>query len=145
VRAVVQRVSQASVSVDQQTISSIGTGLLILVGAAGDDNEDSARALSQKIAKLRIFPDANNKMNRSLLDIGGSALVVSQFTLLADLRRGNRPSFVGAARPGVAEPLIEVFSEELETLGIDVEHGRFGASMQIAIVNDGPVTIVLDS
>ena len=140
-----QRVSEASVSIDQQTISSIGTGLLILVGAAGDDNELSARSLSQKIAKLRIFPDGDNKMNRSLLDIGGSALVVSQFTLLADLSRGNRPSFVGAARPEVAEPLIEVFSEELEKLGIDVEHGRFGASMQIDLVNDGPVTIVLDS
>ena len=118
---------------------------MILVGAAGDDNELSARSLSQKIAKLRIFPDGDNKMNRSLLDIGGSALVVSQFTLLADLSRGNRPSFVGAARPEVAEPLIEVFSEELEKLGIDVEHGRFGASMQIDLVNDGPVTIVLDS
>ena len=142
-----QRVSKASVSVsvDQETIASIETGLVILVGAAQDDDEDSARSLSQKIAKLRIFPDGDNKMNRSLLDIGGSALVVSQFTLLADLRRGNRPSFVGAARPEVAEPLIQVFSEELERQGIDVAHGRFGASMQIALINDGPVTIVLDS
>lgn len=144
-RAVVQRVSRASVSVDQQTIASIETGLLILVGAADGDDEDSARSLSQKIAKLRIFPDGDNKMNLSIVDIGGAALVVSQFTLLAELRRGNRPSFVGAARPELAESLIKVFSEELERQGIDVAHGRFGASMQIALVNDGPVTIVLDS
>ncbi len=144
-RAVVQRVSQASVVVDGQTISSIATGLLILVGAAIDDDEESARFLSEKVAKLRIFPDGDGKINLSLIDVGGSALVVSQFTLLADLRRGNRPSFVSAARPEIAEPLIDVFSRELERIGVDVQRGQFGANMEVALVNDGPVTIVLDS
>ncbi len=144
-RAVVQRVREASVSVDEQVVGAIGVGLVILVGVTHNDTDHDARFLAQKIAALRIFEDAAGKFNFSLLDIGGSALVVSQFTLYADSRRGRRPDFMAAARPEVAEPLIERFVAHLREQGLRVETGRFQAKMLVTIHNDGPVTILLDS
>jgi D-tyrosyl-tRNA(Tyr) deacylase len=141
VRAVVQRVTRASASPG----GAIGQGLCILLGLARDDDEATARALAGKIARLRIFENAEGKFDRSLLDAGGAALAVSQFTLIADTRKGNRPSFSDAAPPERAEPLYERFCEELTALGIQVERGVFGASMAVELVNDGPVTIVLDA
>lgn len=145
-RAVVQRVSSASVRVDGQTVGACGSGLLVLIGARHDDTSENATRLAAKIARLRIFPDEAGRFDRSLLDVGGDALVVSQFTLLADSRRqrGTRPSFSDAARPELAEPLIERFCEALREHGIRVETGVFGAHMEVELVNDGPVTIVLD-
>jgi D-tyrosyl-tRNA(Tyr) deacylase len=144
-RAVIQRVTQASVSVDHQIIGAINQGLMILVGVTHDDDETSARYLAQKIATLRIFEDDAGKFNFSALDVGASALVVSQFTLYADTRRGRRPDFIDAARPEVAEPLIEQFVALLREQGLKVETGKFQAHMLVNILNDGPVTIILDS
>ncbi len=144
-RVVIQRVSRASVSVAGARVASIGRGLLVLVGAARGDGEAEARRLAQKCAELRIFSDAEGKFNLSLLDVEGEALVVSQFTLLADARRGKRPSFVGAAPPEEAEPLVEAFAQAMREAGAPVQTGRFGAKMSVELVNEGPVTIVLDS
>ena len=139
-RAVVQRVSRATVTPG----SGIGPGVVVLLGIADGDDEASAARLAEKIARLRIFENEEGKFDRSLLDTGGSALVVSQFTLIADTAKGNRPSFSQAARPEIAEPLYERFCAALRTLGVVVETGLFGARMQVELVNDGPVTIVLD-
>lgn len=144
-RIVLQRVSRASVRIEGEVIASIGRGLLLLVGVADGDAEAEARRLAQKCAGMRIFPDDEGRFNRSLLDIGGEALVVSQFTLLAGVRRGRRPSFAAAAAPQIAEPLVETFAEALRGLGIATQTGRFGAKMQVELVNEGPVTIVVDS
>jgi D-tyrosyl-tRNA(Tyr) deacylase len=140
VRAVVQRVSRASVTPG----GAIGPGLCVLLGVAATDDGPAADRLAGKVARLRIFEDGAGKFDRSLLDVGGAALVVSQFTLIADTRKGNRPSFGDAARPEQAEPLYERFASGLRALGAHVETGVFGAKMQIELVNDGPVTIVLD-
>jgi D-tyrosyl-tRNA(Tyr) deacylase len=143
-RAVVQRVSRASVRVDGAVKAEIGAGLLVLLGVAAGDGEDEAARLAGKVARLRIFADEAGRFDRSLLNTGGSALVVSQFTLLADTAKGNRPSFTAAAEPDVAEALYERFCAELGALGVPVATGVFGARMEIELVNDGPVTIVLD-
>ncbi len=142
-RAVVQRVSEASVTVASETVGAIGPGLLVLVGVGHDDDAAGAVVLAGKVARLRIFADDAGHMNRSVLETGGAVLAVSQFTLLADTRKGNRPSFMAAAPPEVAEPLYETFVEALRALGLEVAKGRFGASMQVSLVNDGPVTIVM--
>lgn len=144
-RAVVQRVSSASVRVGGETVGACGRGLLVLVGARHEDTSETATRLAAKIARLRIFPDDAGRFDRSLLDTGGEALVVSQFTLLADTRKGNRPSFTDAAPPGQAEPLVERLVEALRHEGVPVQTGVFGALMQVELVNDGPVTIVLDA
>ncbi|MCG6884222.1 MAG: D-tyrosyl-tRNA(Tyr) deacylase [Silicimonas sp.] len=144
-RALVQRVSEARVTVDGETIGEIGAGLLILVCAMEGDGEAEAAKLATKIAKLRIFRDDEDRMNRSLLDTGGGALVVSQFTLAADTSRGNRPGFSAAARPETGEPLVRHFAGVLEALGITVAQGKFGADMKVSLVNDGPVTVWLDT
>ena len=144
-RLVLQRVTRASVTVDDAVVGSIDAGLLILVGVAEDDNEAQADALARKVAGLRIFADSDGRFNESVRDVGGSALVVSQFTLHADVRKGRRPSFVQAARPEVAEPLVDRFAETLRNQGIHVETGVFGAAMSVELVNDGPFTIVIDS
>ncbi len=144
-RVVLQRVAGASVTVDGQVVASIGPGLLLLVAVAGGDDEAEARRVAAKCAEMRIFSDADGRFNLSLTDTGGEALVVSQFTLLADVRRGRRPSFEAAARPEAAEPLVEVFAEELRRLGVETQTGRFGAKMSVDLVNDGPVTVVIDS
>lgn len=143
-RVVVQRVQQAKVSVNGETVAAIGPGVVVLVGVAHTDTEEEARWLAQKIAGLRIFEDAQGKMNAGLLDVGGAALVVSQFTLYADARKGRRPSFTDAAPPEVAEPLVRRFAEELAAAGIPVQTGLFGAHMLVEILNDGPVTILLE-
>ena len=143
-RAVCQRVTRARVSVDGAVVGEIGAGLCVLLGVAEGDGETEAVQLAGKIARLRIFPDGDGRFDRSLLDTGGAALVVSQFTLIADTAKGNRPSFAGAARPEQAEPLYERFRQELRELGVPVEAGVFGAKMQVELVNDGPVTIILD-
>jgi D-aminoacyl-tRNA deacylase len=145
VRAVVQRVREASVTVDEKTVGAIGAGLMILIGVTHDDDESDARFLAQKIATLRIFEDAAGKFNLSALDVGAAALVVSQFTLYADARRGRRPDFIDAARPEVAEPLIARLVDLLREQGLRVETGVFQARMLVKIFNDGPVTIILDS
>ena len=144
-RALVQRVSRASVTVDEQVVSQIGHGLLVLLGVGRDDSEVQVKTLADKIAYLRIFGDDEGKMNRSLLDTGGEVLVVSQFTLYADMRRGRRPSFTDAAPPVVAESLFELFKDALASYGLTVASGIFGAYMTIEIRNEGPVTIWLDS
>jgi D-tyrosyl-tRNA(Tyr) deacylase len=143
VRAVVQRVSEARVTVAGETVGAIGPGLLVLLGVGHDDDEAAVEHLAGKIARLRIFEDDAGHMNRSVLDTGGAVLAVSQFTLLADTRKGNRPSFMAAAPPERAEPLYETFVEALRTLGLEVATGRFGQSMEVALVNSGPVTIVM--
>lgn len=144
-RAVVQRVSEASVTVDGKSVGQISQGFLILLGITHNDGPPEAKWLAHKIAGLRLFEDADEKMNLSLSDIGGSVLVVSQFTLYGDARKGRRPSFVDAARPEQAEPLYETFCEHLRAAGLGVAQGRFGASMQVALINDGPVTLWLDT
>jgi len=144
-RAVVQRVASASVRVDGRVVGAVGSGVLVLVGARHDDTSETAMRLAAKIARLRIFPDETGRFDRSLLDTGGEALVVSQFTLLADTRKGNRPSFTDAAPPEQAEPLVEQFVEALRDEGVPVQTGVFGARMEVELVNDGPVTIVLGS
>jgi D-tyrosyl-tRNA(Tyr) deacylase len=132
------------VRVEGDVVGAIGRGLLVLLGAGRGDTSENATRLAAKIARLRIFPDESGRFDRSLLDVGGDALVVSQFTLLSDTRKGNRPSFTDAARPEQAEPLVEAFAAALRGSGILVETGEFGAYMQVELVNDGPVTIVLD-
>jgi D-tyrosyl-tRNA(Tyr) deacylase len=144
-RIVLQRVTHAAVRVDGETLGAIGPGLLLLVGVAHDDDTDVARRLAQKCAELRIFRDDAGRFNRSLLEVGGEALVVSQFTLLADVRRGRRPGFTDAAPPDVAAPIVDAFADELRSVGVRVATGRFGAMMEVDLVNDGPVTIVIDS
>ena len=144
-RAVCQRVAEARVRVDGAVVAEIGAGLCVLLGVARDDGEAETARLAGKLARLRIFPDEEGRFDRSLLDAGGAALVVSQFTLLADTAKGNRPSFAEAAPPERAEPLYERFCDELRALGAEVATGVFGARMQVELVNDGPVTIVLDS
>jgi D-tyrosyl-tRNA(Tyr) deacylase len=145
VRAVIQRVRCASVTVGDERVADIGRGLVVLLGvAAGDGPEDAAR-LARKTAELRIFADAAGRFDLSLLDVSGQALVVSQFTLLADTRKGRRPSFTRAAAPEEAEPLVDAFCAALREVGVEVQTGRFGARMLVEIHNDGPVTIVLDS
>ncbi|MFD3190154.1 D-aminoacyl-tRNA deacylase [Sedimentitalea sp. HM32M-2] len=143
-RTLIQRVAQASVSVDGQVIAEIGPGLLILICAMQGDDDAAARKLAQKIPKLRIFRDAAGKMNRSLADTGGAALVVSQFTLAADTSRGNRPGFSAAAAPAEGERLYRLFADELAAQGVAVQTGRFGADMAVSLINDGPVTIWMD-
>jgi D-aminoacyl-tRNA deacylase len=147
VRLVLQRVSRASVSVDDRVVSEIEHGLLILVGVGASDVDPAAEAgrLAEKVVNLRIFEDADGKMNRSLADTGGQALVVSQFTLYADTRKGRRPSWTDAALPEVAEPAVEAFARALESHGLRVGRGVFGAHMQVDLVNDGPVTILLEA
>jgi D-tyrosyl-tRNA(Tyr) deacylase len=144
-RAVVQRVSRAVVRVDGETVGACDTGLLVLIGAAVGDDDAAAERLAAKVARLRIFADEEGRFDRSLLDTGGEALVVSQFTLLADTRKGQRPSFTEAASPEIAEPLVARLVESLRALGLHVETGVFGARMEVELVNDGPVTIVLDA
>jgi len=145
VRIVLQRVKEASVTVEGETISSIGPGLLLLVGVANNDSESEAGWLAEKISGLRIMGDEDGKMNRSVKDTGGAVLAVSQFTLLADTRKGRRPSFIEAAQPDEAAPLFDYFCERLRAAGVgQVEKGRFGAMMDVALVNDGPVTIVME-
>jgi D-aminoacyl-tRNA deacylase len=145
VRAVVQRVSSARVVVDGDVVGKVGGGLCVLLGVARDDGIDQAQRLSSRIARLRIFENEEGRLDRSLLDVGGAALVVSQFTLIADTAKGNRPSFTDAAPPEQAQPMYERFCDELRALGVDVATGRFGARMRLELVNDGPVTIVLDT
>jgi D-tyrosyl-tRNA(Tyr) deacylase len=142
-RAVCQRVRDARVSIEGRVVGEIGAGMCVLLGVGGGDGADDAARLAGKIARLRIFEDDAGRFDRSLLDTGGAALVVSQFTLIADTARGNRPSFSGAAPPEDAEPLYERFCDELRALGVHVEQGVFGARMAVELVNDGPVTIVL--
>lgn len=143
-RVVLQRVNQASVSVDSQVIAKIGSGLVLLVGISPTDQPEQARYLAEKIAHLRIFEDQAGKMNRSLLDVGGEAIVVSQFTLFADARKGRRPSFTSAAQPQIAQPLVEQFASFLAEMGIPTQSGEFGAHMLVELSNDGPVTIILE-
>ncbi len=143
-RALIQRVTSASVTVEGSVVGSTGPGLLILVCAMQGDDAAKADALAAKIAKLRIFTDSGDKMNLSVQDIGGSALVVSQFTLAADTRSGNRPGFSAAAPPGEGRALYEHFTQSLRNSGVPCETGRFGVSMQVALTNDGPVTIWMD-
>jgi D-tyrosyl-tRNA(Tyr) deacylase len=143
-RAVIQRVSEADVSVEGEMIAAIGAGLVVLVGVATEDTEQDAITLATKLVGLRIFPDDDRKMNRSIVDVGGSMLLISQFTLLADLRKGRRPAFNGAAPPEIAEPLLATFAAAIEAEGVEVEQGRFGAMMDVSLTNDGPVTIVID-
>jgi D-tyrosyl-tRNA(Tyr) deacylase len=143
-RVLIQRVSQAGVSVDQQAISRIGKGLLILLGVGHGDGEPQAQFLAEKVANLRIFEDRDGKTNLSVLDVKGEAIVVSQFTLYADTRKGRRPSFIDAALPEIAAPLVERFAELLRGHGVPTQTGRFGSHMQVEIHNDGPVTIWLE-
>jgi D-tyrosyl-tRNA(Tyr) deacylase len=145
-KAVIQRVTSASVVVEGETLGAIDRGFLILLGVHENDTEKEADLLAKKVANLRVFEDDEEKMNLSMLDCGYSALVISQFTLLANTKKGNRPSFIAAARPEVAIPLYERFMEQLKVNGVEtVEHGEFGADMAVSLVNDGPVTIVLDT
>jgi D-aminoacyl-tRNA deacylase len=143
-RAVVQRVSEAAVTVEGEVVGQVGAGLLVLLGVAEGDTEAEARWLAHKVANLRIFADAEGKMNLSVGAVGGQVLVVSQFTLIANTRKGFRPSFVSAAQPELAEPLVERFAQGVRLENVPVEMGVFGAHMQVSLVNDGPVTIVLD-
>lgn len=144
-RAVVTRVSQASVSIDGAVCGQIGPGLLVLLGVGPSDTPAHSRKLADKILGLRIFSDADGKMNRSLADIGGEVLVVSQFTLYGDCRKGRRPSFIGAAGPELGQSLYEQFLQDCQALGFTPQHGQFGADMAVASVNDGPVTLILDT
>jgi len=144
-RAVVQRVSRASVAVDREVIGRIEHGLLVLLGVAPTDTVEQARWLADKIVGLRIFNDADGKMNLALTDVGGAVLVVSQFTLYGDCRKGRRPSFVGAAPPELAVPLYEEFVNAVRALGTPTATGRFGAMMQVELVNDGPVTLIVET
>ncbi|MBN1336389.1 MAG: D-tyrosyl-tRNA(Tyr) deacylase [Deltaproteobacteria bacterium] len=144
-RAVVQRVARASVRVDGQEVASIGAGLLVLLAVAKEDTEAEAAWLARKVARLRLFPGPEHPIDRSLLDTGGSALVVSQFTLYGDPRKGNRPSFAASARPEVAAPLVDRFGALLAAEGVPVQSGRFGAMMDVELVNEGPVTLIVDA
>lgn len=144
-RAVLQRVRRAVVAVEGETLGAIERGLLVLLGIAPADTIDDVRWLAKKTASLRIFNDEAGKMNLSVADVGGAVLVVSQFTLYGDCRKGRRPSFIDAAPPNVAVPLYEAFVNALRSLGLPVRTGRFGAMMQVELVNDGPVTLILDT
>jgi D-aminoacyl-tRNA deacylase len=144
-RAVIQRVSQARVTVADEVVGGIGPGLLILLGVTHEDTAEQARWLAEKIVGLRIFNDADGKMNRSLLDVDGAALVVSQFTLYGDCRKGRRPSFIDAAPPEIAVPRYEEFVNAVRAQGVPTATGRFGAMMRVELVNDGPVTLIVDS
>lgn len=144
-RAVIQRVKSSSVTVGEEVVGEIGQGLLVLLGVATSDNIDDAEYLANKIINLRIFEDENGKLNRSLLDIGGNMLVVSQFTLLGDCKKGRRPSFVRAAPPDLAMELYQQFVERVRQKGVSVKTGRFQAKMEISLVNDGPVTLIVES
>ena len=144
-RAVVQRVKKSSVKTNDETVGRIGQGLLVLLGVAKGDSAEDADYLANKIINLRIFEDEDGKMNRSLLEIGGELLAVSQFTLLADCRKGRRPSFIAAAEPEKAIELYEKFVERVRQKGVAVQTGRFRAMMEVALINDGPVTIIIES
>ncbi len=145
-KVVIQRVSEASVTINGEQVASISHGLLILLGIVNEDTQEDIKWLINKIANLRVFGDENNIMNRSLLDVKGDAIVVSQFTLHASTKKGNRPSYIKAAKPDVAIPLYESFIKQLEaSLGKNVQTGEFGADMKVALINDGPVTIIIDS
>ncbi|MEI8306560.1 MAG: D-aminoacyl-tRNA deacylase [Chloroflexales bacterium] len=144
-RAIIQRVSQASVEVEGRIVGSIGAGLLVLLGVGQGDTTAEADLLAEKSARLRIFSDEDGRFDRSLIDVGGAALVVSQFTLYADTRKGRRPGFTDAALPAVAAPLVAHYAAALRALGVPVESGVFGAHMRVALINDGPVTMSLDS
>ena len=144
-RAVVQRVSRATVRVDSKTVGEIEKGLVVLLGIRSGDTREAADYLAEKVAHLRVFPDAEDKMNLSVLEVGGAVLAVSQFTLFGDVRRGRRPSYIDAAAPEEAEPLYEYFLAALRRHGLRVESGVFRAMMEVELVNDGPVTILLDS
>lgn len=144
-RIVLQRVLRAAVSVDGAVVGEIGPGLVLLVGVEAGDDDSEARRIARKCAECRIFSDAEGRFNLSILDTGGAALVVSQFTLLADVRKGRRPSFTRAAEPDRAAPVVDAFADELRALGVPLASGVFGAAMQVDLVNDGPVTIVIDS
>ena len=144
-RAVIQRVAEARVYVGDRIVGQIGPGLCVLLGVGTADSENNANALADKIAKLRIFEDSQGKMNRSIIDCGGELLVVSQFTLYGDLRKGNRPSFTDTAPPAEAERLYLYFSQRLRDAGLTVANGQFQAHMRVALVNDGPVTFVLEA
>lgn len=143
-RAIIQRVKHGRVSVDKRVVAEIEQGAVILLGIGPEDGEDQVRYLVEKIANLRIYEDEVGKMNRSLLDIGGGAIVVSQFTLYADTRKGRRPSFTDAAPPNIASPLVERFAELLRAQGVSTQSGEFGAHMLVEIANDGPVTIWME-
>ncbi|KUJ53919.1 D-aminoacyl-tRNA deacylase [Chryseobacterium aquaticum] len=144
-KAVIQRVSEASVKVDDQIVGEIGKGLMLLIGIDENDEKADADWLIQKILNLRIFGDENDKLNLSVKDISGEILCISQFTLIADYKKGNRPSFIKAAKPEKAVPLFEYFKEEIAKSGLKIEKGIFGADMKVSLINDGPVTIVMDS
>ncbi len=144
-RLIIQRVSHAAVRVEQTTVGEIGQGLLVLAGVTTSDTPKTAALLAEKTAHLRVFADAEGKFNYSLLDVAGAALVVSQFTLYADVRKGRRPNFMAAAAPELAVPVLEAYVQGLRELGIAVQTGQFGAMMQVTLVNEGPVTIILDS
>jgi D-aminoacyl-tRNA deacylase len=144
-RVILQRVGAAAVVADGETVGAVGRGWLALVGVAPADTAKEVGWMAEKVAHLRCFPDADGKMNRSVLEVGGGVLVVSNFTLHADCQKGRRPSFLGAARPEVAEPLVAALADALRALGLPVATGRFGADMQVALTNDGPVTLVIDS
>lgn len=144
-RAVVQRVLEAFVRVGEEEVARIGPGLLVFVGVGPEDSLDDVRSLTDKVARLRVFPDDEDKMNRSVLDIGGGVLVVSQFTLMGDCRKGRRPSYAGAAGPGLARSLYDAFIEHMRAYPVQVASGRFQETMRVHLVNDGPVTLLLDS
>lgn len=143
-RVVLQRVARASVAVEKERVASIGPGLLLLVGVAGGDEQRDVAGVVEKVSGLRVFPDDAGKMNRSIVEAGGQILVVSQFTLLADVRKGRRPSFTGAAPPELAQPLVAAVVEGFRSTGIPTVEGVFGATMEVELVNDGPVTLVFD-
>jgi D-aminoacyl-tRNA deacylase len=143
-RAVIQRVAEAQVKIDGQIVGKIGRGLLILFGVQKNDAPDKTAWLAQKLVNLRIFPDSQDKMNRSLLDIQGQALIVSQFTLYGDCSKGRRPEFTEAAPPDIAEPLYQQFISDMKSLIKTVQNGQFGAMMEVSLINDGPVTLILD-
>jgi len=145
VKAVVQRVTKGAVSVDGKTIGEIGRGLVILLGVRNGDTADDARFLAEKCANLRIFSDSEGKFNLSCRDVGGEMLVVSQFTIYGDTRKGRRPSFIDSAPPEIAEPLYQSFMQNLREFGFNVEAGEFGAMMNVEIHNDGPVTLIVES
>lgn len=144
-KAVYQRVSKADVTVDGEVIGKIDHGVMLLVGVVPEDTEATADLLAKKVVEMRVFCDENDKMNRSLLDVGGSILAVSQFTLCADISHGRRPDFFGAAPATIAKPLFDYFCEALRQYGVQVETGEFGADMQVSLINDGPVTILMDT
>jgi D-tyrosyl-tRNA(Tyr) deacylase len=144
-RAVVQRVSRANVVIEGETVGEIAAGLVTLLGVTHTDTSEQARWLAEKVVGLRIFNDGDGKMNRDLIEVGGAMLIISQFTLYGDCRKGKRPSFIDAAPPSIAIPLYEAFINGVKALGIPVATGRFGADMKVELVNDGPVTLIVDS